>query len=208
MHTKGNACKHSILRYSVSRAQIAMDFSIDCVLSQTYNSKMSWLDLVPGVAHVKAVAQLVTGDREGASRTAHRFITKVPIISHVASVVATLYGDDKLAEECWNGGNSRSNALSVAGDDTGGDFALEEITSPLMSPMGNVLVVGSAKDGIHYAADTMVTKSSSSNESIASEENGTKVVSETKDTKASQMHTGVNEYLQVKEVPMVQYRSS
>jgi hypothetical protein len=137
-------------------------FLADLQLEEEANNKMSWLDLVPGVAHVKAAAQYVTGDNEGASRTMERFVTKTPVVSHFTAGVAKVCGDDKLAKECWSGGNSSLDALPVVGhakglghyafgDIKGGNRAMKDATSTSMNMADNVPVLGHAKGVVHYA---------------------------------------------------------
>ncbi|CAF1001305.1 unnamed protein product [Adineta steineri] len=123
---------------------------------------MAWLDMVPGVAHVKALAQVVTGDEEGAERTMHRFTTKTPIVSHLTAGIAKVCGEDDLAKECWNGANSSLNALPVVGhakglghyvfgDVQGGNCAMKSATSTSMDMIDGIPVAGHAKGVIHYA---------------------------------------------------------
>ena len=125
-------------------------------------NNMSWLDMVPGVAHAKAVVQYAVGDKKGADRTMERFTTQTPIVSHVTAGVAKLCGDDKLANQCWNGGNNSLNALPVVGhakgltqyaigDKEGGNRAMKDATSTTFGIMDSTPAVGHVKGVIHYA---------------------------------------------------------
>ncbi|CAF0781164.1 unnamed protein product [Adineta steineri] len=123
---------------------------------------MAWLDMVPGLSQIKALAQVVTGDTEGASRTMERFATKTPIVSHVVAGVAKVCGDDETAKECWDGANNSLNALPIVGhakgvghyvigDIKGGNRAMKHATSTSMGMMNSMPVVGHAKGLVHYA---------------------------------------------------------
>jgi hypothetical protein len=125
---------------------------------------MAWLDMVPGVAHIKAIAQVATGDKDGALRTMERFSTKTPVISHILAGVAKVVGDDETARECWNGANDSLNALPVVGhakgvvhytfgDVEGGNHAMKQSTNTSMGMMNSMPGVGHIKGLVHYALD-------------------------------------------------------
>ncbi|KAK4015683.1 hypothetical protein OUZ56_030657 [Daphnia magna] len=122
---------------------------------------MSILNYIPGVAHVKALTQLICKDEEGALRTLETFHTKTPIVAHVIAGITKLAGEDKIAEKFWDGGNSSLNALPVVGhvkglghyiflDIEGGDKAMVDATSTTLNIADGIPVVGHAKGAIHY----------------------------------------------------------
>lgn len=122
---------------------------------------MSILNYIPVVAHVKALTHLICNDKEGAERTLETFHTKTPIVAHVVAGIAKLGGDDKMAEKCWDGGNSSLNALPVVGhvkglghyiclDIEGGNKAMVDATSTTLNIADGIPVVGHAKGVIHY----------------------------------------------------------
>jgi hypothetical protein len=49
---------------------------------------MPGIDWIPGLSQVKMLAQLVTGDVDGASRTAENFFRECPVVSQVPNVAA------------------------------------------------------------------------------------------------------------------------
>ena len=122
---------------------------------------MSLLNYIPGVAHVKALTHLVFNDKEGAEQTMETFHTKTPIVAHMVAGIAKGAGDDKLAQKCWDGGNSSINALPVAGhvkglchyailDVEGGNKAMVDATQTTLNIADGVPVVGHAKGVVHY----------------------------------------------------------
>ena len=77
---------------------------------------MSFFNLIPGVAHIKAAIHLICDDEEGASRTMRDFHTKTPIVAQLTAGVAKLAGDAEFAKEgCGVGGSKSLNALPVVG---------------------------------------------------------------------------------------------
>ena len=123
---------------------------------------MSFLNYIPGVAHVKALTHLICNDKEGAERTMETFHTKTPIVSHLVAGIAKVAGDDETAKKCWDGGNSSLNALPVVGhvkglghyavgDADGGNKAMVGATSTTLNIADGIPVVGHAKGIVHYA---------------------------------------------------------
>ncbi|UJR28058.1 hypothetical protein I4U23_009314 [Adineta vaga] len=123
---------------------------------------MSFLDFIPVVSQVKMLVHVAVGDKEGAEKTAERFCTKTPIVSHAIAGVAKVCGDDRTAKQCWEGGNNSLNALPVVGhtkgllhytvgDVKGGNKAMSSATDTSLNMMDSVPVVGHAKAVVHYA---------------------------------------------------------
>ena len=122
---------------------------------------MSFLNYIPGVAHVKAGVHLICNDKEGAAKKMETCNTKAPVLSHLNAGVAKLSGNDERAQKCWEGGNSTLNALPVVGhakglghyvlcDIEGGNQAMKEATIMTNNIANGTPVVGHVKGVAHY----------------------------------------------------------
>ncbi|XP_012279076.1 uncharacterized protein LOC105698984 [Orussus abietinus] len=80
---------------------------------------MPGIDWIPGVSQVKALAQAVTGDTEGAMKTMENFCRECPGVSQVTSVVQLAAGDAEGALEtqkiCLGTVNNVANGIPVIG---------------------------------------------------------------------------------------------
>lgn len=80
---------------------------------------MPGIDWIPGVSQIKAAAQLLTGDVDGALRTQENFFRECPIASQVTSVVQVFAGDVDGAVEtqrrCLGTVNNVTNSIPVVG---------------------------------------------------------------------------------------------
>lgn len=123
---------------------------------------MSLFNYIPGLAEAKALTHLVFNDKEGAKRTMETFNTKTPIVSHLNAGGAKVLGDDKRAQEFWDGGNSSLNAIPVVGhvkglghyllfDVEGGNKAVVNATNTTLNIADGIPAVGHGKGLIHYA---------------------------------------------------------
>ena len=86
---------------------------------------MPGIDWIPGLAQVKTLAQLVTGDVQGALRTNLNFCRECPLVSPAYSVCQVIDGDTDGAWEtqkiCLGTVNNFANGLPVVGHVKGAD---------------------------------------------------------------------------------------
>ena len=80
---------------------------------------MPGCDWIPGVSQLKSAVQLVTGDVDGAKRTAQNFAQECPGVSQLVSVVQVLAGDTEGAsrtqEKCANTMSNVTDGIPVVG---------------------------------------------------------------------------------------------
>ena len=80
---------------------------------------MPGVDWIPGVSHLKAGIQLITGDVEGAGRTMKNFHQECPVVSQLVAGAALVAGDEEFAKETWDKGvgtvNNMLNSTPVVG---------------------------------------------------------------------------------------------
>lgn len=80
---------------------------------------MPGIDWIPGVSQVKSLAQAITGDFEGAAKTAENFTRECPVVSQITSAVQLAAGDIDGAIEtqkiCLGTVNNVANGIPVVG---------------------------------------------------------------------------------------------
>lgn len=122
---------------------------------------MSRIDLIPGLVHIKILAQYATGDSNGAEKTIHRFVTKAPVFGHMHAGLCKVAGDHDLAKESWKGSNESLNSIPIVGHVKGagqyifsgreeGKRIIRKANNTTLDIAGSVPLVGHGIAGYHY----------------------------------------------------------